>query len=263
MPRPQPISHWAGLNLDRPRVMGILNVTPDSFSDGGERIDPQRRHRRRPGDGRGRRGHHRRRRREHPARCRAGSARCGAGSGPAGDPGPGLASVYACRSIHATPPRCGRRSTPVPGSSTTSPRWPMIRWRPRVVAEHACPVVLMHMRGTPATMNAQAVYDNVVAEVRAELELPRGGGCSGGDAAANRSPSTPASASPSARRTRGRCCAACRNLPASVIPLLVGVSRKSFIGAVCRRTRPWPAPGRVARRRAVRRVARCVNRARA
>jgi dihydropteroate synthase len=26
----------AGLSLDRPRIMGILNVTPDSFSDGGE-----------------------------------------------------------------------------------------------------------------------------------------------------------------------------------------------------------------------------------
>ncbi len=27
--------HFAGLALDRPRVMGIVNVTPDSFSDGG------------------------------------------------------------------------------------------------------------------------------------------------------------------------------------------------------------------------------------
>jgi dihydropteroate synthase len=26
---------WAGLSMDRPRLMGILNVTPDSFSDGG------------------------------------------------------------------------------------------------------------------------------------------------------------------------------------------------------------------------------------
>jgi len=26
---------WAGLALSQPRVMGILNVTPDSFSDGG------------------------------------------------------------------------------------------------------------------------------------------------------------------------------------------------------------------------------------
>ena len=31
---------FAGLSLDRVRVMAILNVTPDSFSDGGERVDP-------------------------------------------------------------------------------------------------------------------------------------------------------------------------------------------------------------------------------
>jgi dihydropteroate synthase len=30
-----PRSAFAGLTLDRPRLMGILNVTPDSFSDGG------------------------------------------------------------------------------------------------------------------------------------------------------------------------------------------------------------------------------------
>src|SRR6201986_5328330 len=37
-----PFEHWAGLSLDRPRVMGVLNVTPDSFSDGGDFIDPDR-----------------------------------------------------------------------------------------------------------------------------------------------------------------------------------------------------------------------------
>jgi len=31
----------AGLSMDRVRLMGILNVTPDSFSDGGQFIDPQ------------------------------------------------------------------------------------------------------------------------------------------------------------------------------------------------------------------------------
>ncbi len=31
---------WAGFALDRPLVMGVLNVTPDSFSDGGDFIDP-------------------------------------------------------------------------------------------------------------------------------------------------------------------------------------------------------------------------------
>lgn len=30
-----PRAAFAGLSLDRPRIMGILNVTPDSFSDGG------------------------------------------------------------------------------------------------------------------------------------------------------------------------------------------------------------------------------------
>ena len=30
------------LELDRPRIAGIVNVTPDSFSDGGEFIEPQR-----------------------------------------------------------------------------------------------------------------------------------------------------------------------------------------------------------------------------
>ena len=30
----------AGLVFDRPRVMGILNITPDSFSDGGKHFDP-------------------------------------------------------------------------------------------------------------------------------------------------------------------------------------------------------------------------------
>lgn len=36
-----PRAPLAGLSLDRPRIMGILNVTPDSFSDGGDRADPE------------------------------------------------------------------------------------------------------------------------------------------------------------------------------------------------------------------------------
>jgi dihydropteroate synthase len=31
---------WAGLTLDRPRIMGIINATPDSFSDGGDNFAP-------------------------------------------------------------------------------------------------------------------------------------------------------------------------------------------------------------------------------
>ena len=36
----KPRAPVAGLAMDRPRVMGIVNVTPDSFSDGGRWLDP-------------------------------------------------------------------------------------------------------------------------------------------------------------------------------------------------------------------------------
>lgn len=36
------VPSFAGLSLDQPRLMGVVNVTPDSFSDGGDFIDPQR-----------------------------------------------------------------------------------------------------------------------------------------------------------------------------------------------------------------------------
>lgn len=32
------VTSWADLTLDRPQIMGVLNVTPDSFSDGGKFI---------------------------------------------------------------------------------------------------------------------------------------------------------------------------------------------------------------------------------
>ena len=37
----QPRAAVAGVALDRPRMMGIVNVTPDSFSDGGRWLDPE------------------------------------------------------------------------------------------------------------------------------------------------------------------------------------------------------------------------------
>ncbi|ARW17028.1 Dihydropteroate synthase [Komagataeibacter europaeus] len=39
----------------------------------------------------------------------------------------------------------------------------------RVVARHGCPVMLMHMRGTPATMHDHAAYDDVAVDVVREL----------------------------------------------------------------------------------------------
>ena len=37
-----PRQAFAGLDLDRPRIMGVINVTPDSFSDGGDRFERAR-----------------------------------------------------------------------------------------------------------------------------------------------------------------------------------------------------------------------------
>ena len=37
----QPRTAIAGLTLDRPRIMGVVNVTPDSFSDGGRYLAPE------------------------------------------------------------------------------------------------------------------------------------------------------------------------------------------------------------------------------
>jgi dihydropteroate synthase len=35
----KPRPHWAGFDLKRPLIMGVVNVTPDSFSDGGDFAD--------------------------------------------------------------------------------------------------------------------------------------------------------------------------------------------------------------------------------
>ena len=38
----EPRPRFAGLTLEKPRIMGIVNVTPDSFSDGGDHADAAR-----------------------------------------------------------------------------------------------------------------------------------------------------------------------------------------------------------------------------
>lgn len=98
------------------------------------------------------------------------------------------------------------------------------------VAAAGCGVVLMHMRGTPATMQASPRYDDVVAEVAAWLAARAAAAEAAGVAAARIAldPGIGFGKTPdhnlallrdAARTARGR-------------PLLVGASRKSFIGAL-------------------------------
>ncbi len=62
-----------------------------------------------------------------------------------------------------------RRSTPAPGSSTTSPPSAGIPELAGLCADRGCDVVLMHMLGSPRTMQDDPRYDDVVDDVKGFL----------------------------------------------------------------------------------------------
>ncbi len=101
----------------------------------------------------------------------------------------------------------------------------------RLVAERGVPVVLMHMRGTPKTMAAEAVYADVVAEVLRELSASVDAAVAAGisrrriivDPGIGFAKGT----ADNLRLLRGL--AAFRTLG---LPILLGLSRKRFIGDV-------------------------------
>ena len=158
---------WSGLTLDRPRVMGVLNVTPDSFSDGG-RIDPE-------------------------TAIAVGLAMRADGAdivdvgGESARPGAlptppeverarilpvirGLAGAGVLMSVdtcHAeTMAAALDAGAAIVNDITALTHYPASAG---LVAARGCPIVLMHMRGTPANMLTLARYDDVAAEVAGEL----------------------------------------------------------------------------------------------
>jgi len=152
----------------RPSVMGVLNVTPDSFSDGGVHLDPD---------------------------VAAAAARRMVGEGAAiVDVGgestrPGSAGVTAEEELRRVVPVLERLAGEVPVSVDTSKAAvaraalergavlvndvTALRSDPGlagVVAEAGAYLCLMHMQGEPRTMQAAPRYDDVAAEVAAFLE---------------------------------------------------------------------------------------------
>jgi dihydropteroate synthase len=235
---------WAGLTLDRPRVMGVLNVTPDSFSDGG-RVDPE-------------------------AAIAAGLAMR--------DDGADIVDVggeSARPGASPTPPEIERaRILPViralaaagvPVSVDTSHAETMaaaldagativndisgLTHDPEsaaLVAARGCPVILMHMRGTPATMMGLARYDDIVAEVTAELraliEAAERAGIARTAIAIDPGFGFAKHPPHSLALLRGLA-----GLAALGLPIVAGVSRKGFIGTAS--GEPEPArrfPGSIA-----------------
>ncbi|CAH2605031.1 Dihydropteroate synthase [Rhodovastum atsumiense] len=220
---------WAGFGAV-PVVMGIVNVTPDSFSDGGDRFDPGR-------------------------ACAAGREMVEAGAGILDIGGestrPGSAPVSPEQEqARILPVIRGLRDLGVPISVDTRHASTMaaaldagaaiindvsaLAHDPRalaVVAGHGAPVVLMHMRGTPDTMASLAQYQDVAVTVTREL--------------AARVAAAEAAGIPRARivldpgigfaKDLGHNLETLRRLPLLLnlgCRLLVGVSRKSFIGGV-------------------------------
>ncbi len=99
----------------------------------------------------------------------------------------------------------------------------------RVVAEAGVPVVLMHTRGTPADMQSRARYGDVAAEVRAELALVlRRAEAAGVDP--EHTILDPGIGFAKTPEHNLELLARVAELRALGRPLLVGPSRKSFIG---------------------------------
>ncbi|MEM7479970.1 MAG: dihydropteroate synthase [Acidobacteriota bacterium] len=220
-----------------PRVMGILNLTPDSFSDGGLWREP-----------------------EHAVAgalemldrgadvIDLGAESTRPGGGVYGD---GARTVPAPEELDRLLPvlRPLRRATDAPISVDTRKgsvaaavlaegadlindvaalEDPAMG---RAVAEAGCPVVLMHSRGELATMQERIAFDDVVAEVRRELgravERARTAGVADEQIVVDPGIGF--------GKTGAQNLALLRHLPALAdlgFPLLVGASRKSFIGEI-------------------------------
>jgi dihydropteroate synthase len=236
MSPPPRISHWAGLSLSRPLVMGILNVTPDSFSDGGRLHDTR-------------------------DAVAAGLAMAADGADiidvggestrPGAVPVPpdverdrvvpvirALAAEGHCVSVD-TRNAATMRAALAAGAKIVNDVSALAHdpLSAAVVADHACPVVLMHMRGTPATMNAQAVYEDVVAEIKAELSQRIETAIEAGIRPEQIAIDPGIGFAKRVKHSQ----AVLRRLPEIVslgYPVLVGLSRKSVIGAVSEEPEP-------------------------
>ncbi|MBV9249987.1 MAG: dihydropteroate synthase [Acetobacteraceae bacterium] len=219
---------WAGLTLSHPRVMGILNVTPDSFSDGG--TSPAVKDAVNAG-----------------LRMAAEGADIVDVGGESTRPGaqpvpPEIEQVRVVPVIRALGAAGVRVSVDTRNSTTMAAALDAgaaivndvsaLSHDPRslaLLAQRDCPVVLMHMRGKPDTMNALANYRDVAHEVAAELgaliAAAEQAGISAGHIAIDPGIGFAKRAAHSVELLRRL-----PELASLGYPIVIGVSRKAFIG---------------------------------
>ena len=100
---------------------------------------------------------------------------------------------------------------------------------PQFAAEHGCPVVLMHSRETPSTMQDNPMYDDVVAEVKKELLHSADRFLSAGVAHGNVI-IDPGIGFAKRFEDSMTLLAHCDEFVATGYPVCLGTSRKSFVG---------------------------------
>ena len=172
------------LRLDRARVMGILNVTPDSFSDGGRHVDPG-----------AALAHARRLVAEGADLVDVGGESTRPGAAPvsvAEELDRVIPVIEAVRaeldtivSIDTSRPEVMRAAAAAGAGLINDVRALRVDGALEAAAESALPVCLMHMRGEPGDMQDAPRYDDVVADVAGFLAERREAALAAGiDAAA-------------------------------------------------------------------------------
>jgi len=218
----------AGGALMRPLIMGIVNVTPDSFSDGGLHLDPG-----------AAAAHGEQLLAEGADLLDVGGESTRPGAEPVAEGEEIRRIIPVIEALRARTDRPISVDTMKPGVARAAAAAGATVWNdvtalegsPRslaLAAELGCGVVLMHMRGTPSTMQAAPQYDDVVAEVAAYL-----GGRVEAAVAAGIARSKiwidPGIGFGKTRRHNLMLIARLDRLALLGIPVLVGASRKSFI----------------------------------
>ncbi|WP_421739208.1 dihydropteroate synthase [Caulobacter sp.] len=215
----------------RPRVMGIVNVTPDSFSDGGRFLDPA-----------SGLGHARRLIADGADILDIGGESTRPGATPVAEEDeiarvvPLIQALRAQSdipiSIDTMKPAVARAA--VAAGATIWNDVAALRFAPdaaEVAAELGCQVVLMHMLGQPGTMQDAPAYDDVVAEVEAFL-LARAESAVAAGVARDRIWLDPGVGFGKTPEHNLALIAALPRLVALGYPVLLGASRKRFIAAL-------------------------------
>jgi len=217
------------LALERPLIMGIVNVTPDSFSDGGQWLDPERAA-----------AHARGLIEEGADILDIGGESTRPGAAPVAQSEElkrvlpvleALAGVAVPLSVDTWKPAVMREALARGASMINDINALQAPGALEAVRESDCAVCLMHKQGDPQTMQLAPHYDDVLADVGAFLDS-RVCACVQAGIARERLVIDPGFGFGKTRAhnlalLKGLC-----SLAGAGVPLLVGLSRKSVLGKI-------------------------------